>query len=87
MRERSRGRSPRADELMPVLWTGRATNRFQWVAAVAAQALRRIGAEPAPDADPTGTLSVLLSGRPGRLPAPALDYAEGRTLAATAAAH
>ncbi|MFF9851743.1 glutamate racemase [Streptomyces litmocidini] len=55
--------------------------------AVAAQALRRIGAEPAPDADPTGTLSVLLSGRPGRLPAPALAYEEGRTLAATAAAH
>jgi glutamate racemase len=55
--------------------------------AVAAQALRRIGAEPAPDADPTGTLSVLLSGRPGQLPAPALGYAEGRALAATAAAH
>ncbi|KOG07474.1 MULTISPECIES: glutamate racemase [Streptomyces] len=55
--------------------------------AVAAQALRRIGAEPAPDADPTGTLSVLLSGRPGQLPATALTYAEGRLLAATAPAH
>ncbi|MFE5732051.1 glutamate racemase [Streptomyces sp. NPDC056528] len=55
--------------------------------AVAAQALRRIGAEPAPDADPTGTLSVLLSGRPGRLPAAALAYAEGRGLTETAPAH
>ncbi|WP_017241258.1 glutamate racemase [Streptomyces sp. SS] len=55
--------------------------------AVAAQALRRIGAEPAPDADPTGTLSVLLSGRPGQLPGTALTYAEGRLLAATAPAH
>ncbi|MGV9688892.1 glutamate racemase [Streptomyces sp. NPDC003444] len=55
--------------------------------AVAAQALRRIGAEPAPGAEPTGTLSVLLSGRPGRLPAPALAYAEGRSLTETAPAH
>ncbi|MEK9517981.1 aspartate/glutamate racemase family protein [Streptomyces venezuelae] len=55
--------------------------------AVAAQALRRAGALPAPDADPTGGLSVLLSGRPGRLPATALGYAEGRLLAAAAAAH
>ncbi len=55
--------------------------------AVVAQALRRIGAEPATGAEPTGTLSVLLSGRPGQLPATALGYAEGRALAATAAAH
>ncbi|MEW5654736.1 glutamate racemase [Streptomyces cinereoruber] len=55
--------------------------------AVAAQALRRIGAEPAPGAAPTGTLSVLLSGRPGRLPAAALAYAEGRGLTETASAH
>ncbi|MFC8174203.1 glutamate racemase [Streptomyces sp. NPDC057325] len=55
--------------------------------AVAAQALRRIGAEPAPGADPTGTLSVLLGGRPGGLPAAALAYAEGRGLAETAPAH
>ncbi|WP_411110507.1 glutamate racemase [Streptomyces sp. c-19] len=55
--------------------------------AVAAQALRRLGAEPAPDADPTGGLSVLLSGRPGPLPATALGYAEGRTLGAVASAH
>ncbi|MGW1011512.1 glutamate racemase [Streptomyces termitum] len=50
--------------------------------AVAAQALRRVGAGPAPGAAPTGTLSVLLSGRPGPLPAAALDYPAGRLLAA-----
>ncbi|MEW1658035.1 aspartate/glutamate racemase family protein [Streptomyces sp. NPDC093707] len=49
--------------------------------AVAAQALRRIGAEPAPAAAPTGTLGVLLSGRPGTLPDPVLAYEEGRLLA------
>ncbi|UKY48840.1 glutamate racemase [Streptomyces inhibens] len=49
--------------------------------AVAAQALRRIGAEPAPAAAPTGGLSVILSGRPAGLPAAALAYAEGRLLA------
>ncbi|MEV6564942.1 glutamate racemase [Streptomyces kronopolitis] len=49
--------------------------------AVAAQALRRIGAEPAPAAAATGTLSVLLSGRPGALPATALAYEEGQLLA------
>ncbi|MCK7624804.1 aspartate/glutamate racemase family protein [Streptomyces sp. RS10V-4] len=49
--------------------------------AVAAQALRRIGAEPAPAAAPTGGLRVLLSGRPGPLPDVVLAYAEGRLLA------
>ncbi|MFF3540334.1 glutamate racemase [Streptomyces platensis] len=49
--------------------------------AVAAQALRRIGAEPAPAAAATGALSVILSGRPSGLPAVALAYAEGRLLA------
>ncbi len=49
--------------------------------AVAAQALRRIGAEPAPAAAPTGALSVILSGRPAGLPAEALAFAEGRLLA------
>lgn len=49
--------------------------------AVAAQALRRIGAEPAPAAAVTGTLSVILSGRPGTLPATALAYGEGQLLA------
>ncbi|MER5193934.1 glutamate racemase [Streptomyces sp. NPDC002755] len=50
--------------------------------AVAAQALRRIGASPAPEAAALGTVTVLLSGRPGTLPAPALAYAEGRLLEA-----
>ncbi len=49
--------------------------------AVAAQALRRVGARPAPGAAPTGTLSALLSGRPGTLPAAALAYAAGRLVA------
>ncbi|MGX5207794.1 glutamate racemase [Streptomyces violaceus] len=50
--------------------------------AVAAQALRRLGEQPAPGAAPHGTLTVLLSGREGALPAPALAYAEGRMLQA-----
>ncbi|MBT2442081.1 aspartate/glutamate racemase family protein [Streptomyces sp. ISL-36] len=54
--------------------------------AVAAQALRRIGAEPAPAASPTGGLTVLLSGRTAQLPATALSYAEGRLLGAAAPA-
>ncbi|QJS99916.1 glutamate racemase [Streptomyces asoensis] len=54
--------------------------------AVAAQALRRIGARPAPEAAELGTVTVLLSGRPGGLPAPALAYAEGRLLEAVSPA-
>ncbi|MFD5569003.1 glutamate racemase [Streptomyces cadmiisoli] len=50
--------------------------------AVAAQALRRIGSRPDPTADAGGSLTVLLSGREGALPAPALTYAEGRLLSA-----
>jgi glutamate racemase len=50
--------------------------------AVAAQALRRIGAQPAPEVDAGGTVTVLLSGREGALPAPALAYEEGRLLRA-----
>ncbi|MFF5445755.1 glutamate racemase [Streptomyces sp. NPDC012888] len=49
---------------------------------VALQALRRAGAEPAPELPATGRLTVLSSGRPGRLPEAALTYAEGRLLAA-----
>ncbi|MFI8857666.1 glutamate racemase [Streptomyces prasinus] len=48
--------------------------------AVAAQAMRRLGEQPAPEAPATGTLTVLLSGREGALPPPALTYAEGRLL-------
>ncbi|MET9254038.1 glutamate racemase [Streptomyces sp. NPDC048182] len=50
--------------------------------AVAAQALRRIGSAPEPAAPATGTLTVLLSGREGPLPATAPAYAEGRLLRA-----
>jgi glutamate racemase len=54
--------------------------------AVAAQALRRLGEQPAPDAAPDGTLTVLLSGREGALPDPALTYDEGRLLSAVSPA-
>ncbi|MGW0812877.1 glutamate racemase [Streptomyces viridiviolaceus] len=54
--------------------------------AVAAQALRRIGARPDPGAPAEGTLTVLLSGREGVLPAPALAYEEGRILGAVSPA-
>lgn len=48
--------------------------------AVAAQALRRLGHEPAPDAPVTGRITVLLSGREESLPEAALAYPEGRLL-------
>jgi glutamate racemase len=48
--------------------------------AVAAQSLRRIGAQPAPEARADSTLAVLLSGRLAELPATALSYEEGRLL-------
>ncbi|WP_328737215.1 glutamate racemase [Streptomyces bobili] len=51
--------------------------------AVAAQALRRIGSRPEPGAQTLGTVTVILSGREGALPAPALAYAEGRLLQET----
>ena len=54
--------------------------------AVAAQALRRLGEQPAPRATADGTLTVLLSGREGALPEPALAYAEGRLLKAVSPA-
>ena len=54
--------------------------------AVAAQALRRIGAAPDPAAPDAGTVTVLLAGEPGSLPATALTYAEGRLLAAVSPA-
>ncbi|MEU3301339.1 aspartate/glutamate racemase family protein [Streptomyces sp. NPDC006678] len=50
--------------------------------AVAAQALRRIDAAPAPAAPSSGLLTVLLSGRESELPAAAKAYAEGRSLGA-----
>lgn len=50
--------------------------------AVAAQALRRIGAEPAPSAEPSSAIAVILSGRAAELPRAALAYPQGRGLAA-----
>ncbi|WP_326600186.1 glutamate racemase [Streptomyces sp. NBC_01803] len=52
--------------------------------AVAAQALRRIGANADPTAPATGSLTVFASGRPTGLPDTARAYAEGRFLAARA---
>ncbi|QOV40327.1 aspartate/glutamate racemase family protein [Streptomyces ferrugineus] len=54
--------------------------------AVAAQALRRLGEPPTPEAEASGTLTVLLSGREGELPEPALIYDEGRLLQAVSPA-
>ncbi|MFE0046434.1 glutamate racemase [Streptomyces albireticuli] len=54
--------------------------------AVAAQALRRAGTAPDPDAAPTGRLTVLLSGREEALQPAALAYREGRSLVEAAAA-
>ncbi|NED72082.1 glutamate racemase, partial [Streptomyces sp. SID9944] len=44
--------------------------------------LRRIGARPEPATAAEGAVTVLLNGREGALPAPALAYAEGRLLQA-----
>ncbi|WP_432250424.1 glutamate racemase [Streptomyces sanyensis] len=68
-----------------VAGTGPAPVLYGSAEAVAAQALRRGGIEPAPGAEPSRRLSVLLSGREADLPAPALAYAEGRLLGAGAA--
>ncbi|MEE1927279.1 aspartate/glutamate racemase family protein [Streptomyces sp. TRM 70351] len=57
--------------------------------AVAAQALRRLGAAAAPGTAPAGgspKLAVLHGGRPAALGAAALGYAEGRLLAALSSA-
>ncbi|MBV9022350.1 MAG: aspartate/glutamate racemase family protein [Streptomycetaceae bacterium] len=52
--------------------------------AVATQALRRIGAAPAPDAEPSGALTVIHSGRSATLPDAALTYAEGQAISVIA---
>ncbi|GAA1109589.1 glutamate racemase [Nocardiopsis composta] len=54
---------------------------FTAAQAVAAQTLRRIGAEPDPAARRTGTVRVLASGRPAELPKAALAYPAGEVLA------
>ncbi|MCX4631428.1 MULTISPECIES: glutamate racemase [unclassified Streptomyces] len=67
--------------------TGGADLRFHGSAEpVAVQALRRLGVLPEPGLPRTGTLTVLLSGQEGALPAAALGYAEGRLLAEEGAA-
>ena len=54
--------------------------------AVAAQALRRIGQLPDPGAPADSTVTVLLGGCEGALPATALTYEEGRILSAVSSA-
>ncbi|MFE1289344.1 glutamate racemase [Streptomyces sp. NPDC058751] len=54
--------------------------------AVAAQALRRIGGLPDPEAPARSTVTVLQGGREGALPATALTYEEGRLLSAVSPA-
>lgn len=54
--------------------------------AVAAQALRRIGAAPDPGAAPTGGLTVLAGGRETELEPSSLSYPEGRSLLAVSSA-
>lgn len=54
--------------------------------AVAAQALRRIGAEPAPSAEPAAGVTVLLGGHRAELPEAALAYREGRGLVSVSSA-
>lgn len=54
---------------------------FGSATAVAAQALRRLGAEPAPDTPATGGLIVLRSGRNAPVPETMRAYPQGRALA------
>ncbi|MBB5935366.1 glutamate racemase [Streptomyces zagrosensis] len=77
-----------ADRIRAAVQTGAAApvTLFASAEAVAAQALRRSGVQPAPDAAPTGALTVLLSGRESALPAEALAYPEGAGLVRVAAA-
>ncbi|MFE3323747.1 glutamate racemase [Streptomyces sp. NPDC059176] len=65
----------RPEGLPPVVLHGSA-------GAVAAQALRRIGAVHTPAATPGNRMTVLLSGRESGLPEAALAYLEGRFLGA-----
>ncbi|WP_049572528.1 glutamate racemase [Streptomyces sp. SBT349] len=65
--------------------TGAPVALFGSAGAVAAQALRRVGAGPRPEAPATGGLTVFASGRRAALPDAALSYPEGRLLAGAAA--
>ncbi|MEU4079493.1 hypothetical protein DEJ45_32010 [Streptomyces venezuelae] len=57
---RERARNPRTDERMPAVWTGRATNRFQWVAAVAGAACMALGITIAVESAWTSGILALL---------------------------
>ncbi|MEV7569647.1 hypothetical protein [Streptomyces tanashiensis] len=60
MREHSRNSTPRADEPAPAVWTGRATNRFQWVAAGAGAAFMALGITLAVESPWTSGIAALL---------------------------
>ncbi|MFC3999175.1 glutamate racemase [Nocardiopsis sediminis] len=66
------------DEISAAL--GHRAELFTAAGAVAAQALRRMGIDPAPGLARTGTLTVLASGRPADLPKAALTYPAGTAL-------
>ncbi|MBT2367358.1 hypothetical protein J7E88_19120 [Streptomyces sp. ISL-10] len=59
MRHRSRGLGP-ATEPLPEVWTGRATNRMQWVLAVAGAACLALGIKLAVDANWEMGITALL---------------------------
>jgi len=65
---------------------GEQVTLFTAADAVAAQALRRLGEAPRPDAPRTGVLRVYASGRPAQLPEAALSYRAGALLAEGVAA-
>ena len=65
---------------------GRGVAVFDSPVAVARQTLRRIGLEPDPTAPEAGVEAVLLSGRPGRLPASWGAYPAGERLLASSGA-
>ncbi|MFH8627656.1 hypothetical protein ACH4A8_38195 [Streptomyces vietnamensis] len=60
MREHSRNPYPPADEPAPAVWTGRATNRFQWIAAVAGAACMALGITLAVESPWTSGIAALL---------------------------
>ncbi|GGT51047.1 hypothetical protein [Streptomyces purpureus] len=60
MRDHSRS-TPHADEPLPEVWTGRATNRIQWVLAGAGAACIALGVQLAVDSQWTSGAALLMS--------------------------
>ncbi|MFE9133143.1 hypothetical protein [Streptomyces sp. NPDC007355] len=57
---REHARDQHADARKPAVWTGRATNRFQWVAAVAGAAFMALGITIAVESPWTSGIAALL---------------------------